>query len=189
MLPSCFRLNVCMMMMMRVRSPPSPSPPHTHSAVHAGKEGTDTAGWSVAIKRQKKREHTEAGGALALDCRESGQLAVQQEVRRLIRLREPPLGQRSQRSVGTWLDPLCALGTLEDRAHQAAVDLSSVATVCQGVVLTSQCSTNPKDDTLGQYEAEIFCFEFCCSCSHVDESAKCEVHCMWNVIGACCHII
>ncbi|KAK2891055.1 hypothetical protein Q8A67_013698 [Cirrhinus molitorella] len=112
-------------------------------------KGTDTAGWSVAIKRQKKREHTEAGGALALDCRESGQLAVQQEVRRLIRLREPPLGQRSQRSVGTWLDPLCALGTLEDRAHQAAVDLSSVATVCQGVVLTSQCSTNPKDDTLG----------------------------------------
>ncbi len=128
-------------------------------------QGTDTAGWSAAIKRQKKREHTEAGGALALDCRESGQLAVQQEVRRLIRQREPPLGQRSQRSVGTWLDPLCALGTLENRAHQAAVDLSSVGTVCQGVIRTSQCSTNPKDSTLGHYETEIVCFQFCCSFS------------------------
>lgn len=100
-----------------------------------------------------------------MDCRESGQLAVQQEVRRLIRQREPPLGQRSQRSVGTWLDPLCALGTLENRAHQAAVDLSSVGTVCQGVIRTSQCSTNPKDSTLGHYETEIVCFQFCCSFS------------------------
>lgn len=100
-----------------------------------------------------------------MDCRESGQLAVQQEVRRLIRQREPPLGQRSQRSVGTWLDPLCALGTLENRAHQAAVDLSSVGTVCQGVIRTSQCSTNPKDSTLGHDETEIVCFQFCCSFS------------------------
>lgn len=72
-----------------------------------------------------------------MDCRESGQLAIQQEVRRLIRQREPPLGQRSQRSVGTWLDPLCALGTLEDSVHQAAVDLSSVDTVWQSVILSS----------------------------------------------------
>lgn len=80
-----------------------------------------------------------------MDCRESGQLAIQQEVRRLIRQREPPLGQRSQRSVGTWLDPLCALGTLKDSVHQAAVDLNSVVTLCQGVTLSSQYYTNLKD--------------------------------------------
>lgn len=63
--------------------------------------------------KKKKRAYREAGGALALDCRESGQLALQQEVRLLIRQRELPLGQRSQRSAGTSLDPLCALGVLE----------------------------------------------------------------------------
>lgn len=63
----------------------------------------------------------------------------------LIRQREPPLGQRSQRSVGTWLDPLCALGTLKDSVHQAAVDLNSIGTVCQGVILSSQYYTNLKD--------------------------------------------
>ncbi len=127
-------------------------------------QGTDTAGWSAAIKRQKKREHTKAGGALALDFRESGQLAVQQEVRRLIRQREPLLGQRSQRSVGTWLDPLCALGTLEDRAHQAAVDLSSV--VPSGRVSYAPASAPPiLRSTLGHYETESVCFQFCCSFS------------------------
>ncbi len=115
-------------------------------------------------KGKKKREHTKAGGALALDFRESGQLAVQQEVRLLIRQREPLLGQRSQRSVGTWLDPLCALGTLEDRAHQAAVDLSSV--VPSGRVSYAPASAPPiLRSTLGHYETESVCFQFCCSFS------------------------
>lgn len=52
---------------------------------------------------KKGTEHTEPGGALAPAHGEGGQLAGEQEVLGLIRQRETPLGQRSQRPVGTWL--------------------------------------------------------------------------------------
>lgn len=60
---------------------------------------------------KKGTEHTEPGGALALTHREGGQLASEQEVLGLIRQRETPLGQRSQRPVGTWLAQRLACGT------------------------------------------------------------------------------
>lgn len=83
-----------------------------------------TAG--IHHRPKKSTEHTEPGGALALACREEGQLASEQEVLGLIGQRETPLGRRSQRSVGTTLAQRLACGALMENGRgdwEFSVDL------------------------------------------------------------------
>lgn len=85
---------------------------------------------------KKGTEHTEPGGALALAHREEGQLASEQEVLGLIRHRETPLGQRSQRPVGTWLAQRLACGALVENGGRGVLTLvSELESQCGKVLL------------------------------------------------------